>query len=355
MPEYYGEDVRMTKLFEALIGIAAFAGTSLASTVTFANFSQEVGLPNVFGFLNYTSSSTTSNGNLSFNDPNNPCGAGNTCHVLTTLSKESETNVSYKVGSTTVTQTQPSITKGAVVPGSIAVSFQYESAAVVSALPIALRGVLDAHMNMTLFTTDPSTTTKINSLNNFYFTEQPLDNGTIAFTLDTPITSGMPGCTVAHPCSNLLTVTATGSGGAPSLSIGLNGHRGTGTTNLNGDAASDGDTIAFSSDFLTFTSQLSNQVAMGFSSIKPCFTTSNALPSDSGTGAVSDCTTGPITAADLSAFLRTFDAAGEGSFATDLAPGLRGTTPEPNATVFGLTGCGLFVLSMRRRRFRFKR
>lgn len=343
----------MKTFLGALIGITALAGAAAASPITFANFSQDVGLPNVFGFLDYTSSSTASNGNLNISDPNNPCGAGNTCHVLTTLTKVSETNVSYKVGSTSVTQPQPSNAKGAVVPGAIAVTFQYQSAAVVNALPAALKGSLDAHMNMTLFTTDPSSSTKIS--NNFFFTDQPLDNGTIAFTLDTPITSGMPGCTVATPCSNLLTVTVTGSDGNPGLTVGLNGQRGTGTGNLNGDVASDGDSFTFSSDFLTFSSQLSDQLVMGFTSIHPCFTRDNTLPGNSGTAAVSGCTNGAITAADLGTFLRTFDAAGVGSFASEPPPTVRSNSPEPTGTVFGLTGCLLVVLGLPRRRFGFKR
>lgn len=342
------------QISQALVGIAAFAGLAGASPITFANFSQDVGLPNVFGFLNYTSSSTTGNGNLSINDPNNPCGVGKECHVLTTLSKVAETTVSYKVNSKSTSETQPSITKGSIAPGAVAVTFQYESAGVVNALPKALQGSLSAHMNMMLFTTDSASSMKIT--NSFFFTDQPLDNGTIAFDLDTPITSGMPGCTVAHPCSNLLTVTVTGSGTTPGLNVGLNGQRGTGTANLNGDVAGDGDTFTFSSDFLTFTSQLSDQLVMGFTSIHPCFTRNNTLPSSNGTTQVSGCTTGAIAAADLSNFLRSFNAAGEGSFASEPPPVVRGGAPEPASAVFGLTGCLLVALGMTgRRRFGFKR
>lgn len=337
----------MNRITQAFVGIVAFAGFACATPITFANFSQDVGLPNVFGFLNYTSSPTTSNGNLSINDSHNPCGVGNTCSVLSTLSTVGEQTVNYKIGSNPASQTQPSIVPGAVVPGAVAVTFQYESASVVSSLPLALQGSLAAHMNMMLFTTDAASSTKINS--NDYFTIQPLDNGTISFDLDTPITSGVPGCTVAHPCSNLLTVTVSGSGGTPGLTVGLNGQRGTGTANLNGDVDANTDTFTFSSDFLSFSSQAFDQLVMGFTSIHPCFTQNNTLPSNSGSGAVSGCTTGAIASADLGNLLRTFDAAGEGSFASAPAPTVNGRAPEPSGVVFGLTGCLLVGLGMTRR------
>jgi len=128
-----------------------------------------------------------------------------------------------------------------------------------------------------------------------------------------------------HPGSNLLTIVSTSNGE-------LDGNRGANSGSLNGDTGS-GSVVNFTSDFLVFTATIERAYTLSFTSLNP------ALGLGSHT-ATNHQTTG---------YLKSFTAAGTGTFASDPAP----TTgvPEPSPAIALLIGsAGLTLLFVRNRK-----
>lgn len=181
-----------------------------------------------------------------------------------------------------------------LAPPSIGVNFRYVPATVFTAgLPVGLLGNQDAHMR--LVTTSATAVTVFGG-----FAFQQNFTGFLEITRDTPF-AGM---------SKLLRVDFTGT------LLGLNGGV---TASLGADVAL-GDTVTYSSDFISFANSTNENMSLTFTSILPQFIKSAA------TG-----------------FFVPFTAYGTGSFAAFVVP-------EPTTLAGALGGLALAGLTVIRRR-----
>lgn len=189
---------------------------------------------------------------------------------------------------------------GAVSGGS-PISFRYQN---ITGLPAALTGFQDAHLFITTTTTQPA------ALSGGTLS-QPLDQTvTIQIVRDTPAPSGTGGGTR----TNLLTVVFSASANTPEI----NGSEGGNIATM--AATTPNHVVTFTSDFLSFASTTQRNSSFSFSSVTP------ALSRDAGN------------------FLRSFDAAATGTFASNPVPVYAPPTAGAvtlGGKVFGPDGRGL--------------
>lgn len=172
--------------------------------------------------------------------------------------------------------------------GAIPVYFTFLD--VIGTLPAELTGVQTGHVTLTATTRRPVAGTS-------YLT-QVLDSGTLTITRDLPAAVGR------NDKRNLLTLQFEG--------MELNGRR-NGRV-LTGVASTElGSSVLYTSDFLEFAATLERDFALSFSSVTPALLTTGG-------------------------FLRTFAAAGTGTFDSDPPPLTLEPVPEP--------GTGLLLLSV---------
>lgn len=144
-------------------------------------------------------------------------------------------------------------------------------------------------------------------------------NGTFSFKTTAPITIG---ATTFATGSNLLT--------GMFASTAIAGQRNGTTASFSGSTAA-GDTLVYTSDFLSFANVDDTDFSISLSAVTPKL---QAVP-----------TTGKPTSA-----LRTFRAVSGGSFSSDPEPSVTAAVPEPATWAMMLMGFGIVGAAMRRRK-----
>lgn len=163
------------------------------------------------------------------------------------------------------------------ISGGSPISFRYQN---ISGLPAALTGFQDAHLTVT------TTTTQTAALSGGSISQPLNQTVTIQITRDTPAPAGTGGGTR----TNLLTVVFSPSVNTPEI----NGSEGGNIATM--AATTPNHVVTFTSDFLSFASTTARNSSFSFSSVTP------ALSIDAGS------------------FLRSFDAAATGTFASNPVP-----------------------------------
>ena len=180
---------------------------------------------------------------------------------------------------------------------SIPVEFTYSA----SSAPAGLQGGLAAHMTISAPATGFAT-----SSGGF---DYQITGGTIAITLDTPFNG-----------KDLL-LKADFSGV-------LSGNNGSSVANIDADSQISGQSVVFSSDFLTFGALPWESISFGLNSVDPTL------------------------AIDINQYLRAFTASGHGSFAAGLNDIRTTSAPEPSSLAITLLGGGLVLIGAIRTRIR---
>ena len=185
------------------------------------------------------------------------------------------------------------------IGGGSAINFTFQN---IANLAADLTGTQNAHLTLTM-----TTTTSASSFSGFDVQPFTSQTETLAIIRDTAAAEGNGART------NLLSASFTGSFNGSDL--GSSG-------NLSGTTP--GNTVVFSSDFVSFTATTQRNLALSFSSINPDVELSGS-------------------------FLKSFNAAGSGTFASNPAPT---SIPEPSSLILigAAAGCAGFVARARRGR-----
>jgi hypothetical protein len=181
------------------------------------------------------------------------------------------------------------------------VSFTFSN---IPGLTADLTGPQDATLTLTAHTTTAVTSIGTNR-------RQRFDSFLLQITRNTPTQDGK---------TNLLTIDLTPAA-INGAKAALSGTNGSGAATLSGGTGA-GLTVLFTSDYLDFTGTLLRDIALSFTSITPSYA--------KGTGAGAN-------------FLKSFTAAGTGTFSTDAPPTFIPPVPEPASMAVLLVGGGLLM------------